>query len=240
MASTIVEIPQEVLETFAKSDHYHSSFLVRPDEGLEHALKNNVANGLPDISVSASLGKFLKLTALAIGAKRVLEVGTLGGYSTIWMGQALPEDGELIALEISEVNAKVARENLAGAGIRNARVVVGDAKETLASLPTEEQFDLVFIDADKGSYPTYLLEAKRLVRKHGVIIVDNFVQLGRVADESFSRPPTNRPFEYPTDTTVEGVRMVLRILKEDKEVEATTIAVADMKGYDGFLYAIKL
>ncbi|KAI6112949.1 O-methyltransferase family 3 protein [Pisolithus sp. B1] len=240
MAPTIVEIPREVLETFAESDQYHSSFLVRPDEGLEHALEHSAESGLPGVSVSASQGKFLKLLALSIGAKRVLEVGTLGGYSAIWMSQGLPEDGELITLEISEVNAKVARENLARAGIRNARVVVGDAKETLASLPTENPFDLVFIDADKESYPTYFLEAKRLVRKRGIIIVDNFVQFGRVADENFCRPPTNRQFEYPTDSTVGSVRTLLRMLKEDKEVEATTMAVADMKGYDGFLYAIKL
>ncbi|KAI6104865.1 O-methyltransferase family 3 protein [Pisolithus croceorrhizus] len=227
MAPTIVEIPREVLETFAKSDQYHSSFLVRPDEGLEHALEHDVESGLPGFSVSASQGKFLKLLAVAIGAKRVLEVGTFGGYSAIWMSQGLPEDGELITLEISEVNAKVARENLARAGIRNARVVVGDAKETLAN-------------ADKESYPTYFLEAKRLVRKRGIIIVDNFVQFGRVADENFCRPPTNRQFEYRTDSTVGGVRTLLRMLKEDKEVEATTMAVADMKGYDGFLYAIKL
>lgn len=240
MASTIVEIPREVLETFAKSDQYHNSFLIRPDEKLERALKHSAESGLPDISVSPSLGRFLKLLALSIGAKRVLEVGTLGGYSTIWMGQGLPEDGELIALEISEANAKVARENLARAGIHNARVVVGDAKETLASLPTENPFDLVFIDADKESYPTYFLEAKRLVRKRGIIIVDNFVQCGRVADESFSRPGTSRQFEYPTDSTVGAVRTLLRMLKEDMEVEATTMAVADVKGYDGFLYAVKL
>ncbi|KAI6011909.1 O-methyltransferase family 3 protein [Pisolithus marmoratus] len=230
MASTIVEIPQEVLETFAKSDQYHNSFLLRPDEGLEHASKHIAENGLRDVSVSASEGKFLKLMVLAIGAKRVLEVGTLGGYSTIWMGQGLPEDGELITLEISEVHAKIARENLARAGIHNARVIVGDAKEILANLPTGEPFDLVFIDADKKSCTNYFLEAKRLVRKHGVIIVDNVVQRGQVADDNFSR----------SSRKCEGIRTLLRMLKEDKEVEATTIATADAKDYDGFLYAVKL
>ncbi|KAI6038400.1 O-methyltransferase-domain-containing protein [Pisolithus marmoratus] len=230
MASTIVKLPREVLETFAKSDQYHNSFLLRPDEGLEHALKHIAENGLPDISVSASQGKFLKLMVLAIGAKRVLEVGTLGGYSTIWMDQGLPEDGELITLEISEVHAKIARENLARAGIRNARVLVGDANKTLANLPTEEPFDLVFIDADKQSCPNYFLEAKRLVRKRGVIIVDNVVRRGEVADDNFSR----------SCSKCQGVRALLRMLKEDKEVEATTIATADAKDYDGFLYAVKL
>ncbi|KAI6038403.1 O-methyltransferase [Pisolithus marmoratus] len=163
---------------------------------------------------------------LAIGAKRVLEVGTLGGYSTIWMGQGLPEDGELITLEISEI----APENLARAGIRNARVIVGDAKEIMASLPTEGSLDLVFIDADKKSCTDYFLEAKRLVRKNGVIIVDNVVQRGQVADDNFSR----------SSRKCEGIRTLLRMLKEDKEVEATTIATADAKDYDGFLYAVKL
>lgn len=234
MASTIVKLPQEVLETFTKSEQYHNSFLIRPNEELEHVSKHSAENGLPPIAVSASQGKFLKLVALAIGAKRVLEVGTLGGYSSIWMSQGLPEDGELITLEISEVNAKVARENLARAGIHNARILCGNAKETMASLPTEEPFDLVFIDADNKSYPGYFVEAKRLVRKRGVIIVDNFVQYGRVADESFACPQSK---EYPNDSTVAGARTLLRMLKEDKEVEAITVAIADVKGYDGFLYA---
>ncbi|KAI6011908.1 O-methyltransferase-domain-containing protein [Pisolithus marmoratus] len=230
MASTIVEIPQEVLETFARSDRYHNSFLLHPDEGLEHASKRIAENGLPNISVSASQGKFLKLMVLAIGAKRVLELGTLGGYSTICMSQGLPEDGELITLEISEVRAKLARENLARAGIHNATVVVGDAKETLAGLPTEKPFDLVFIDADKESYPNYFLEAKRLVRKHGVIIVDNVVRSGQVADENLTHDCSR----------CEAIRTLLRMMKEDKEVEATTIPLANVKGYDGFLYAVKL
>lgn len=240
MASTIVEIPQAVLETFAKSEEYHNSFLLHQDGGSEQALKHSAENGLPPIAVSGSQGKLLKLVALTMGAKRVLEVGTLGGYSTICLAQGLPEDGEVITLEISEAHAKVARENLAKAGIRNARVVTGDANESLRGLPTEEPFDLIFVDADKKSYPHYFLEAKRLVRKRGVIIIDNVVQRGRVADESFSCRPNPSKVVYPDDSSVEGVRTLLRMLKEDKEVEATTIATANEKGYDGFMYAIKL
>ncbi|KAI6046720.1 O-methyltransferase-domain-containing protein [Pisolithus marmoratus] len=213
MASTIVKLPQEVLETFTKSEQYHNSFLIRPNEEVQHVSKHSAENGLLPIAVSA--------------------------YSSIWMSQGLPEDGELITLEISEVNAKVARENLARAGIHNARVVCGKVKETMAGLPTEEPFDLVFIDADNESYPGYFVEAKRLVRKRGVImgIVDNFVQYGRVADESFACPQSK---EYPNDSTVAGARTLLRMLNEDKEVEAITVAIADVKGYDGFLYAVKL
>ncbi|KAI6097319.1 O-methyltransferase family 3 protein [Pisolithus croceorrhizus] len=216
MAPTIVEIPREVLERFTKLDQYHNSFLLRLDEGLEYALERNAENGHPDISVAASQGRFLKLMALAIGAKRALEVGTLGGCSTIWMGQSLPEDGELITLEVSEVDAKIARENLARAGIRNARVMVGDVKEILASLPTEEPFDLVSIDANKEGYPNYFLERN--------------IWSGRVADESFARGCSR----------CGAVRTLLEMLKEDGEVVATTIAIANVKGYDGFLYAIKL
>ncbi|KAI6095001.1 O-methyltransferase [Pisolithus croceorrhizus] len=222
-----------------------NSFLLRPDEGLEYALKRRAKNGLPDISVSASLGNFLKLMALAIGENsRVLKVVVLGGcvlplasdiprYSSIRISQRLPEDGVPITLEISEVNAKVARENhLASAGICNARVIVGDAKETPASLPTENPFDLIFVDADKESYPNYFLEAKRLAGKHGTIVVagENFARARRI----------NRRFEYPTDSTVEAVRTLFGMLKEYKEVEATTIAIANVKGYDGFLYTVKL
>ncbi|KAI6138536.1 O-methyltransferase [Pisolithus tinctorius] len=175
-----------------------------------------------------------------MGAKRVLEVGTLGGYSTIHLTQGLPEDGEMITLEISEAHAKVARENLAKAGIRNARVLVGNANESLRGLSTEEPFDLIFIDADKKSSPSYFLEAKRLVRKHGVIIMDNVVRKGWVADGGFACRPNPSRVIYPDDSSIEGVRTMLRMLKEDKEVEATTIATADKKGYDDFLYAIKL
>ncbi|KAI6138215.1 hypothetical protein EDD17DRAFT_1903083 [Pisolithus thermaeus] len=226
----------------------------RPPVGLEYALKRRAKNGLPDISVSASLGNFLKLMALAIGENsRVLKVVVLGG-------QRLPEDGVPITLEISEVNAKVARENhLASAGICNARVIVGDAKETPASLPTENPFDLIFVDADKESYPNYFLEAKRLAGKHGTIVGVSYLKLsfrysyhlikrvvrlstsGQVAGENFARARRiNRRFEYPTDSTVEAVRTLFGMLKEYKEVEATTIAIANVKGYDGFLYTVKL
>ncbi|KAI6111187.1 hypothetical protein F5141DRAFT_1214697 [Pisolithus sp. B1] len=213
-----------------------NSFLLRPDEGLEYALKRRAKNGLPDISVSASLGNFLKLMALAIGENsRVLKVVVLGG-------QRLPEDGVPITLEISEVNAKVARENhLASAGICNARVIVGDAKETPASLPTENPFDLIFVDADKESYPNYFLEAKRLAGKHGTIVGVSLSTSGQVAGENFARARRiNRRFEYPTDSTVEAVRTLFGMLKEYKEVEATAIAIANVKGYDGFLYTVKL
>ncbi|EEB99719.1 hypothetical protein MPER_00540, partial [Moniliophthora perniciosa FA553] len=165
----------------------------------------------------------------SIGAKRVLEVGTLGGYSTIWLGRALPENGELITLELEEKHAQVAIANLAYAGLgEKCKVLVGPAYDSMVKLDSDKPFDFVFIDADKPSNLKYFLEAKRLVRKGGVIIVDNVVRYGRVADPE------------QTDDRVEGVRSLLRALKEDKEVEATTIGTVGDKGYDGFLYAVKL
>ncbi|KIJ63351.1 hypothetical protein HYDPIDRAFT_113341 [Hydnomerulius pinastri MD-312] len=222
------QLPNDVLESFTRSDLYHNSFLIREDAGLESALKNSKEKGLRDIAVSPAQGKLLKLLAQSIGAKRILEVGTLGGCSTIWLAQALQPDGEIVTLEISEDNAKIARENLATAGLRNAQVVVGNAVETMATLNPEIPFDFVFIDADKPSNLTYFREAKRLVRKRGVIIVDNVVRKGDVACPSWS------------DASAEGVRTLLAALKDDKEVDATTIATVGEKGYDGFLYAIKL
>ncbi|KAI0082708.1 O-methyltransferase family 3 protein [Panus rudis PR-1116 ss-1] len=215
------------LSDFARSDAYHNSFLIPQDEALEFALKNSEENGLPRIAVSTSEGKLLNLLARSIGAKRVLEVGTLGGYSTIWLARALPEDGKLITLELEQKHANVARANLEHAGVSSkVDIIVGPAADSIVKLkPEPAPFDLAFIDADKENNLTYFLEAKRLVKKGGVIIVDNVVRNGKVSD-----PDLNN--EY-----VEGVRRLLRHLKEDKDVDATTIATAGEKGYDGFLYA---
>ncbi|KAG6906593.1 hypothetical protein DXG01_012996 [Tephrocybe rancida] len=232
-------------DDWARSDKFHNSFLLDEDPILDAVLANSTANGLPEIAVSAAQGKLLKLLATSIGAKRILEVGTLGGYSTVWLGRALPEDGTLITLELSEKHAEVwilsnvdplklicisqvARENLANAGLSSkAEVIVGKAVDSLAKLHPEVPFDFIFIDADKPSNVEYFTEAKRLVRKGGVIIVDNVVRRGRVADLSY------------TDDNVVGVRRLLEVLKGDKEVQATTIATVGEKGYDGFLYAIR-
>ncbi|KAJ3857075.1 O-methyltransferase family 3 protein [Lentinula lateritia] len=216
------------IEDWARSDVYHNSFLIPQDSVLDAALKNSAANGLPGIAVSISQGKFLQLHARAIQAKRILEVGTLGGYSTIWLGRALPEDGELITLEISSKHAKVAGENLSNAGLSSkCRIIVGPGYESMVDLPSEKKFDFIFIDADKPSNVKYFTEAKRLIRKGGVIIVDNVVRFGRVADPEQSDP------------NIEGVRSLLNALKGDKDVDATTIATVGEKAYDGFIYAIR-
>lgn len=216
------------LDDWERSDKYHNSFLLLPDPALEAAAKRNDEQGLPEIAVSPAQGKFLNLLAQSIGAKRILEVGTLGGYSSIWLARALPPDGTLVTLEISEKHAQAAKENIAAAGLANkVSVILGPAIDSLRALPEEPKFDLVFIDADKPSNTAYFVEAKRLVRKGGVIIVDNVVRYARVADPRY------------TDGSVEGVRDLLRALKDDKDVEATTIGTAGEKGYDGFLYAVR-
>ncbi|ETW84063.1 hypothetical protein HETIRDRAFT_314301 [Heterobasidion irregulare TC 32-1] len=216
-------------EDWTRSDLYHNSFLISWDEALEFALKNSDEKGLPQIAVSAAQGKFLYLLAKSLGANRILEVGTLGGYSTIWLARALPADGNIITCELDKKHADTAQENLTHAGLESkVNVLVGPAAESLRNLHPDQPFDCVFIDADKPGNKTYYIEAKRLVRKGGVIIVDNVVRNGLVSDPSH------------TDASCEGVRELLTYMKDDKEVEATTMATVGEKGYDGFLYAIKL
>ncbi|EIN07397.1 O-methyltransferase family 3 protein [Punctularia strigosozonata HHB-11173 SS5] len=216
-------------DAFVKSDQYHNSFLIPKDEILEAAVENSAANGLPDIAVSAAQGKFLSLLAKSIGAKRILEVGTLGGYSTIWLSRALPADGKLITCELSPKHAEVARANIANAGFADkAEVLVGPAADTLKGLNPPEPFDLAFIDADKPSNVIYFKEAERLVKSGGVIIVDNVVRQGKVADTTVE-----------PDANSKGVRALLEYLKTNTEVDATTIATVGEKGFDGFLYAVR-
>ncbi|KAJ7052056.1 O-methyltransferase family 3 protein [Mycena amicta] len=224
------EPKQTTVEDWARNDAYHNSFLHSADAELAWVLKNSTDKGLPEIAVSAAQGKLLNLLVRSIGAKRVLEVGTLGGYSTIWLARALPSDGEVITLELNEHHAAVAKENLAHAGVPDGKVkiVLGPALDSLLKLaPEPVPFDFIFIDADKKGNLDYFTQAKRLVRQGGVIIVDNVFRYGRVADPDY------------TDINVEGVRTLLAGLKGDPEVDATSIGTVGDKGYDGFLYAIK-
>ncbi|CAA7266161.1 unnamed protein product [Cyclocybe aegerita] len=219
---------QTTFDDWKQSDSYHNSFLLPKDDALDAALKNNREQGLPDISVSVAQGKLMNLVAKSMKAKHILEVGTLGGYSTIWFAKALPADGKVITFEIDEHHAKVASQNLEAAGfLDKVSIVVGSAVQELPKLQPEEPFDLAFIDADKPSNLFYFREAKRLLRKGGVIIVDNVVWNGSVADPNL------------TDENIEGVRTLLKAIQGDEEVEATTIGIAGDKGYDGFLYALR-
>jgi len=206
-------------------DEYISDLLVGADPALDEALAASAAAGLPKIEVSPNHGKMLHLIAKIHGARSVLEIGTLGGYSTIWLARALPPDGRLVTLEYEEKHAEVARANLARAGFaEQVEVRVGPALDSLAVLDHQGAgaFDLVFVDADKPNNPGYLTWALKLTRPGGVIVVDNVVRDGKVVD-----PDT-------TDPAVVGTRELGRMLSEEPRVDATMVQTVGSKGYDGF------
>jgi len=216
-------------DTWNAVDEYVSALVVKPDAALDAALTSTAGAGMPPIAVSAPQGKLLHLIARMIGAERILEVGTLGGYSTIWMARALPEGGRLISLEIDPRHAEVARANLARAGVDGvAEVRIGAALDTLPKLAEESigPFDLVFIDADKANIPDYFQWGLKLSRPGAVIIVDNVIRNGAVLDDS------------GRDANVAGVRRLNELLNRLPEVEATTVQTVGSKGYDGFTLAI--
>lgn len=211
-------------ELWTAVDGYFDGALSPSDPALEAALKATQAGGLPNIQVSAAQGKQLHLLARAIGARRILEVGTLGGYSTIWLARALPADGQLITCELDPHHAEVARVNLANAGVADrVDVRVGPALDTLPNL--QGPFDLSFIDADKASNADYFKHALRMSRPGALIIVDNVVRGGRVLDAA-------------GDTNVQGVRRLVDTVAAEPRVSATTIQTVGAKGYDGFLLAV--
>ncbi|MFE0571873.1 O-methyltransferase [Streptomyces albogriseolus] len=199
-----------------------------PDEALAAALRDSDAAGLPPIAVSPLQGKLLQLLARLTGARRVLEIGTLGGYSTIWLGRAMPADGRLVTLEYDPRHAEVAVRNIARAGLaERVEVRVGPALESLPKLADEQPppFDLVFIDADKANNPHYVEWALRLTAAGSLIVLDNVVRGGQVAD------PEN------TDPDVVGTRAALDLLGSHPRLDATAVQTVGAKGYDGFALA---
>ncbi|MFJ2192200.1 O-methyltransferase [Kitasatospora sp. NPDC087861] len=214
--------------TWDAVDAYFSEQLVGHDPALEEAAVAADAAGLPEIAVAPNQGKLLHLLALTQGARRILEVGTLGGYSAIWLARALPADGTLITLEIDPKHAEVARGNLARAGLdKVAEVRLGRAADSLAALVEQgvEPFDLVFIDADKPSNPEYFRRALQLTRPGSLIIVDNVVRGGAVADAD------------STDPAVVGTRVLHELIAAEPRVTATSVQTVGSKGYDGFTLA---
>jgi len=195
---------------------------------LEAALRDSDAAGLPSIHVSPSQGKLLQLLAQGMNARRILEIGTLAGYSTICLARALPPEGRLISLEYEQRHAAVARANIARAGLaRIAEVRVGPALEQLPRLRAEGQdpFDLIFIDADKQGYPDYFAWALRLARRGTLIIADNVVRNGEVINANSS------------NAGVPGVRRFIELVASEPRVSATVVQTVGSKGYDGFLIA---
>ncbi|HEY4320043.1 MAG TPA: O-methyltransferase [Gemmatimonadales bacterium] len=212
-------------DAWARVDQYVTDTIVQQDDALIDALRESAAAGLPPISVSAPQGKLLMLLARAQRARSILEVGTLGGYSTIWLARALPSDGQLVTLELDAKHAAVARRNVDRAGIGGmVEIIEGRAIETLPTLLSHPAapFDLVFIDADKATIPEYFGWALRLTKSGSVIIVDNVVRNGALAD------PDSR------DANVQGVRTLHDLIAGDSRVSATTIQTVGAKQYDGF------
>ena len=210
-------------------DAYIGEHLVGHDDVQEKALDDAREAGLPQIQVSAPFGKLLHLLVRICGARRVLEVGTLGGYSAIWLARALPAEGRLVTLELQQHHADVARTNLDRAGVGDvAEVRVGPALESLAALEREggDPFDLVFIDADKVNGAAYVDWAIRLGHPGTVIVVDNVVREGKVIDEASD------------DQAVIGTRAVYDKLSSDPRLDATAIQTVGSKNYDGFALAV--
>ncbi|MCI4364693.1 MAG: O-methyltransferase [Thermoplasmata archaeon] len=209
-------------------DRFLAELFGPDDPALEGALRSSEAAGLPSIQVSAVQGRLLGLLARLVGARTILEIGTLGGYSTIWLARALPPGGRLTTLEIEPTHAQVERANLDRAGLSHlVDVVNGPARDSLARLVAEGRgpFDFVFLDADKPGYPEYLAGVLRLARPGTLLVADNVIRHGAVDDP------------HSTDPRVQGVRRFLELLAADPRLEATALQTVGSKGYDGWALA---
>ena len=216
-------------EQWTAVDRYTTEMLVPPDAVLDAAVEASNAAGLPQIAVAPNQGKLLHLLARAHGARKILEIGTLGGYSTIWLARALPPGGRLITLEIDKKHADVARANIARAGLTSVvDVRLDPALETLPRLAAERAgpFDMTFIDADKPNIPSYFEWSLKLAAPGGLIVVDNVIRDGAVIDEA------------STDASVKGVRRLNELLRAEPRVSATTIQTVGSRGYDGFTLVV--
>jgi predicted O-methyltransferase YrrM len=216
-------------ERWSAVDRYLADLLAPSDPALDAALAANAAAGLPAHDVTPSQGKLLYLLARLVNARRILEIGTLGGYSTIWLARALPVGGRVLTLEADSRHADVARANLARAGLaERVELRVGRALDTLAQLARDAHgpFDLVFIDADKQSNPQYLEQSLRLTRRGSLIVADNVVRDGAVLDPASE------------DASVQGVRRFHERLAREPRLSATAIQTVGSKGWDGFAIAL--
>ena len=209
-------------------DDYLIEKLIPFDSTLEQVLKTNKQAGIPDINVSATQGKLLNLLVKLKGAKNILEIGTLGGYSSIWMARALPEAGKLFTLEFNPDYAKIAEQNIRQVGYQDrVEVIVGNALDTLPVLEEKEfLFDLIFIDADKKNYPHYLEWSLKLANSGALIIADNVVRNGEVYDETSD------------DEHAKGLQQFFSLLENNPAIDSTAIQTVGSKGYDGFMIGI--
>jgi len=220
---------QGSLDRWAEVDRYFSEQLSLSDPVLDAAMAANKAAELPAIDVAPNQGKLLQLLARMVDARRILEIGTLGGYSTIWLARALPAGGRLITLEFSPKHAEIARANIARAGLSDRiEIRIGAALDTLPKLQTEiaEPFDLIFIDADKPNNSEYLRWAIKLSRPGTLIIIDNVVRDGAVIDADSA------------DKDVQGARHLFELLANEPLLSSTAVQTVGVKGYDGFAFAL--
>ncbi len=218
-------LPEDPKELWSAVDHYLNQTLLSPDPILQAALDAGAAANLPNISVSPSQGKLLQLLAQTQSARRILEIGALGGYSTIHLARALPPGGQMVTLELEPRHAEVALANIARAGLSHAVTLrLGPALDSLAQLQAErvEPFDLVFLDADKVGYPQYLSAFLPLCRPGTLLLADNVIRDGEVIDGSSNDPD------------VQGVREFLRLLGSDSRISSVAVQTVGSKGYDGF------
>lgn len=216
-------------ELWTAIDHYIVEHLVPHEDALQQAQQTNAKAQLPTIDVTPNQGKFLHLLARIRGAQRILEIGTLGGYSTIWLARALPANGKLITLEVNPAHAKVALQNIERAGLSNkVELRLGSALDSLAQLEKEAQapFDFVFIDADKSNSPNYVDRVLNLSRSGTVIVVDNVVREGELID-----PEKN-------DADNQGNRRLMEMLSTDTRLDATALQTVSSKRHDGFVLAL--
>lgn len=214
-------------ELWGQVDRYVHDRLIGDDPALAHALSNSEKAGLPSIAVSAAQGKFLSLLARAVKAQRILEIGTLGGYSAIWFARALPESGHLTTLEYDAHHAETARMNLAFAGLaEKVTVIVGPAIDSLAKLTGP--FDLVFIDANKDQMKEYAEWAVKLTEPGAVIICDNMVRDGEVLNDASE------------DQNIRGIRAAYDFLHNHPQLDSTALQIVGGKGYDGFTVSLRV
>jgi predicted O-methyltransferase YrrM len=222
-------LPEKPIDTWKQVDSFFTDALIHPDPEIDAALASNHAAGLPAIDVTALQGRFLELMIRAIGGRRILEIGTLGGYSTIWMARAVGASGKVITLELEKRHAEIAQRNFGNAGVADRiDLRIGPASESLSALVAAgaAPFDFVFIDADKAGYPDYLHYSLKLSRPGTLIIADNVVRDGKVIE------PDN------PDPNIRGVRRFTEMAAAEPRLSATVLQTVGGKGYDGFAIAI--
>jgi predicted O-methyltransferase YrrM len=222
-------LPKEALEIWKKVDCFFTDALIPADSGLDAALAANRKADLPAIDVTPLQGRFLELMIRAMGARRVLEIGTLGAYSTIWLARAVGDGGKVVTLELDPRHAEIAQRNLDNAGVADrVGLRIGPAAKTLEALVAEHTapFDFIFIDADKAGYPNYIEWSLKLSRPGTLIIADNVVRDGNVIDPD------------DPDPNIQGVRRFTDLVAADPRLSTTVLQTVGSKGYDGFAIAI--